>query len=364
MKVLVLTKDYPRPDGSHERMFVHVRNMFYQERGIDVTTLNFACDHDYEIDGIRAISLKTYENENEKYDIAVSHASNLRNHYIFLKKHEKEFKNIVFFFHGHEVLKLNEVYPEPYPYMKQGKLKKALRGAYDSFKLALWRKYYYELRNKARFVFVSRWIYDQFKANTGLDNSKLDCQIINNSIGSAFENVSYRADGEKKYNYITIRSNLDGSKYGVDIVVRLAEKNPEQRFLIIGKGKFFTYNKKPDNVDWIDRTLDHEQMLEYINASECGLLLTREDTQGVMTCELASFGIPVITSDIEVCHEFFDVMPNVALINNEDPDTDINAVSRELRKNLPYPAFKKYYAQNTIEKEILLFKDMVGKNNS
>lgn len=363
MVILVLSMDYPRPDGSHERMFVHVRNLYYKQKGIDVTVINFACSYDYQIDGIRVITLTTYKKENKQYDIVVSHASNLRNHYVFLQRYEKKFPHIVFFFHGHEVLKLNESYPKPYPYMKNHSLlMRKAQDCYDWLKLALWKRYYKELASKSHFIFVSNWIYSQFKKNIGLDNAALNhhCLIINNSIGHIFETASYDYASPKKYDFITIRSNLDGSKYGVDIVVKMADVNPQAKFLLIGKGRYFDYNKKPQNLCWIDKTLDHSQMLEYLDESRCAILMTREDTQGVMTCELAAYGMPVITSDIEVCHEFFATMPNVKMISNEG-EQPVMDICRELEKGLPYPKDHTYFAENTIAKEVELFKEINSK---
>ena len=36
---------------------------------------------------------------------------------------------------------------------------------------------------------------------------------------------------------------------------------------------------------------------------------TRADAQGVMACEMATFGIPLITSNIDVCKEVFKELP-------------------------------------------------------
>lgn len=364
MNILVLSMDYPRPDGTHERMFVHVRNLYYKQKGIDVTVINFACGYDYQINGIRVISQSTYKKERKDYDIVVSHASNLRNHYIFLKRYEKRFPHIVFFFHGHEVLKLNESYPKPYPYMKANSpFRRKAQDCYDWLKLALWRNYYKELAYKSHFVFVSNWIYNQFKRNTGLNNETLGhkCLIINNSIGQAFETASYDYSAPKEYDFITIRSNLDGSKYGVDIAARMAMANPQAKFLLIGKGHYFEHNEKPGNMCWIDKTLDHAQMLDYLDKSRCAILMTREDTQGVMTCELAAYGMPVITSDIEVCQEFFATMPNVKMVGN-DSQHSIMDICHELEKGLPYPKDHTYFAENTIAKEIELFNDITKKS--
>lgn len=364
MKLLILSMDYPRPDGTHERMYVHVRNLYYKKHGLDVTVLNFSCSYNYEIDGVQVISLATYKKTKVNYDIAVSHASNLRNHYIFLKRFEKRFKNIVFFFHGHEVLYLKQAYPKPYPYIQNSKIRNSIfQNLYDYLKINIWKRYYKKLAYKSEFIFVSHWIENQFKKNTGLKDIDLKnhCHIINNSIASIFETAQWDYKSEKKYDFITIRSNLDGSKYGIDLIIRLAEKNPSANFLLIGKGKYFEYNTKPNNVEWINRTMDHQEMLTYLNASECGILLTREDTQGVMTCEFATYGIPVITSDIDVCHEFFEEMPNVEMIDNTDFNIDICAIKEKLIKNVPYTKNDKYFGDNTIIKEIELYKQLTTK---
>lgn len=365
MKLLVLTADYPRLDGTHERMYVHVRNLYYAKKGYDVIVLNFASKIDYTIDSLKVISLETYEkkyrNKKGYFDIAVSHASNIRNHYIFFKRNERDFDNIVFFFHGHEMLHLNREYPRPYPYVKKRIRYTILQDFYDIFKINMWKSYYKKLASKSYFVFVSNWIKNKFQENTGLSDDDLlnHCYIINNSVGSTFETASYDANTEKRYDFITIRSNLDGSNYSVDLVVELAKRYSNKKFLLIGRGKFFNYYKKPDNLDWIGRSLNHEEMIKYLNISKCGLILTRQDTQGVMTCELATFGIPVITSDIKVCHEFFANMPNVELIDNKLIDCNIVAISEKLIKGLPYEKTTAYFAENTINKELQLF-DLIG----
>ena len=123
MKVLVLTAFYPIPNGTHERMFVHVRNLYYKKCGIDVRVLNFNAKNDYEIDGIPVITLEHFKasSQSSHFDVVISHSANVRSHYFFLKKYENIFDRLIFFFHGHEVLYLTKDYPEPYPYEKSSK---------------------------------------------------------------------------------------------------------------------------------------------------------------------------------------------------------------------------------------------------
>ena len=363
MKLLVLTAFYPIPGETHERMFVHVRNRYYLGRGIDVTVLNFAAKRDYEIDGVRVVTPETYEKTlaGEAFDICVSHSANVRNHYRFLKKHEARFGRLVFFFHGHEVLYLNRDYPAPYPYMAAAKgWRRLMQDGYDRLKIGLWRGYYKKLAAKSDFVFVSDWLLRRFMRNARLTEADLNgrCRVIHNSIGAAFETARWDAAAPKDYDYISIRSNLDGSKYCVDCVARLAQLHPERKFLVIGRGRYFDHNPRPDNLDWIDRTLDHAEMFDYLNRSRCAIMLTREDTQGVMTCELAAYGMPVITSDIDVCHEFFEGLPNVALAPNDPDAIALDDVAAALTARVPCPRCDRWDAENTIAREVDLFREI------
>ena len=82
---------------------------------------------------------------------------------------------------------------------------------------------------------------------------------------------------------------------------------------------------------------------------------TKQDTQGVLTSELITFGIPTITSNLDVCIEMFGDFDNVVLIDNyKDNDLDkiISKFSLGFKKNT------KFYRINTIQKEIDLFKEL------
>lgn len=369
MKVLVLTAFYPVPNKTYERMFVHVRNQYYVQHGIDLTVLNFDTDSDYEIDGIKVISLSSYEKRNnrESYDILICHSANLRNHYIFIKKYEKHFEHFVFFFHGHEVLYMNKDYPLPYSYMGKRRIdKRILQNIYDHIKISLWKKYYQKLSNKSEFVFVSNWLLERYKKNAKISEKELNnrCHIISNSIGAVFEHASYDWQSDKEFDFITIRSNLDGSKYCIDVVVELAKMNPNRKFLVIGKGKYFAYNEKPNNVEVVSKTMNHEEMLGYLNRAKCAILLTKQDTQGVMTCELAAYGMPVITSDIEVCHEILGHASNVKMVSNEADCIDLPSIFEELVNGVPYSRDRTYFADNTIAKEVSLFRAIVQQDGT
>lgn len=333
--ILVLVQNYPNNNGGVALMYVHVRNKYYSQHNINVTVLNFSSEENYVIDGINVITEKTYIQQQKKYDIVVSHAANIRNHYRFLVKNAKDFSRMIFFFHGHEVLKINKVYPKPYDYMKKNSfIKMYAQDIYDNFKLAVWHSYFKKIAYKTDFIFVSNCLYNEFKTFTKLSEDDLhgNVHIINNSVGKVFEDNSYRSDGDKKYDFITIRNNMDSSTYCIDLVCKLAENNPNFSFLIIGKGTFFKNRCKPNNITWIDKYLKHEDILNYVNHARCALMPTRRDTQGVMSCELVTYGIPLITSDLPVCREIFGKIPTVAFMNNDIRNENLSQLYLNLLK--------------------------------
>lgn len=354
MKILVLVEDYPSL-SSHSMMYVHVRNQYYKKNNIDVTVLSFRAKKNYKYEGINVITLNTYQEKTKNFDILICHAPNIKHHYIFLKKNQKKFNKIIFFFHGHEILKINETYPQKYEWIKN-KNNKLIRGIYDNIKIILWRKEIKKLLSKSHLIFVSKWLYDRFLYYIHINPQKIDnhVSIINNSVGEIFEKENYDIDSKKEYDFITIRgSALDRSEHAIDIVTKLAEINPNNTFLVIGNGNFYNYNKIPPNLTFMNKILTHEQMIEYLNLSKCALLPTRHDTQGVSTCEMITFGIPTITSRIEVCKEIFDNIDNIKFIENDNlEEVNLDNILMELRSALPYKKTERYFAKNTIQKEI------------
>lgn len=357
MRILVLAENYTTPDGLVSLHYIHSRNKWYVDEGINVSVLSFKAKYDYEIDGVKVYTLKSYKEKlySNNYDLVLLHAPNLKHHLIFIKKYENRFKNIVFYFHGHEVLRTSKIYPTPYKFTKkQHIIRKLAREIYDIIKLLVWRNQIPKLIQKSQFIFVSNWMYNMFlrfvKINPGLIEDRR--HIIYNCIGKEFEKATYDTQIKKKYDFITIRNNLDGSKYGIDIVCRVAESNPSYKFCIVGKGNYFRYNKKPENVEWIDKNLTHEEIIDFLNKSRCALLPTRADAQGVMACEIATFGIPLITSNIDVCKEVFEGFENVAFIDNEEESINIEPIFMKLQNIKIKGKSEKYFAKILLPKKL------------
>ena len=362
MKILELCANYPGPTEKAALTFVKARNHTYRELGIgDITVLNFTLTEGFYVeDGFKVISLAEYKKNysEENFDLLISHAPNIRNHYRFLMKYQSRFKKLVFVFHGGEVLSIRKEYPRPYPYLHKRNIYRKINLIYDPFKFWVWRHYFRRQTEDVTLVFVSEWIKNKFEEyiKLSLDTIKAHHYIINNNISKRFENLNYDTSSPKEYDFITIRSNLDNPKYAVDVVNNLAKANPQFNFLLIGKGEFFSHYEKARNIDQIESYLTPDEMVTLLNKSRCALMPTKNDTQGIMACEMATFGMPMITSDIEVCRSVFDGFANVAFISNED--TNIALQDIVLRIKPTKEKVKKYFFENTILREVELLKSI------
>lgn len=355
-RVLVLAEDYPNNYGGVTLMYIHTRNLAYIKDNIEVTVINFRAKEPYNIDGIDVITEKEYNDSNKNYDVLILHAANIRNHLRFLLKNGKKFNRYIFFYHGHEVLFKNKVYPKPYNYIKRNIIKEKIENMYDIIKLKIWKYYLVRIKDKSEFVFVSDWMQNQFFKWVKIKRESISekCHIIYNSVGEKFQIEIYDDKSEKEYDFITIRTYLDRSKYAIDIVNKLAKNTPSAKFLVIGKGEFFKINEKAKNIKWIDTTLTHDEIIKVLQKSKYALMPTRTDAQGLMMCEMAAFGIPVITSNIEVCHEIFDDFENAYLIdNNKDDNLNKFKNIRNFSKK-----DKRFFKCNTVLKEVELINEI------
>lgn len=360
MKVLVLVEDYPNNQGGVTLMYVHTRNLYYVQHGIDVEVLNFRATENYTYEGVPVMSEDTFLKNPKQYDLLIVHAGNVKNHYRFLKKNGKLFPRFLFFYHGHEVLRLSSVYSKPYPYVSRSRIKEFLQDCYDTFKLRVWRKYLPKVAYKSHFVFVSKWMYDEFLKHTKIPEKVIDgkTSITYNCVGETFEKETYDENGNKEYDFVTVRGNLDGSKYSVDIVNRLAFHTPNAKFLLVGKGEFFNHYEKAPNIEWRNQTMGHKEIIEILQKSRFALMPTRTDAQGLMMCEMSAFGIPVITSDIPVCHEVYDGFDNAYFIDNNDENGNL-----ERFLSMPNKSEKdvRFYKEKTISKELDIIYQMQEK---
>lgn len=350
MKILVLVQDYPSESKRYAMSYVHTRCLGYLKGGHDVTVLNFSSKKNYQYEGVSVVSDKGVVIND--YDLIASHAPNLKNHLRFLKAVKG--RRVVFFFHGHEVL-LTSQYPQPY-FWKRNKWRSFKSAAYDRFKLLVLKYWfpYFSSRNKVGVVFVSEWMRERFESNLGLRAENIGrVQVIPNSVHDSFVSGHYDKNAQKSADFITIRP-LDESKYCVDLVVKLAEENPFKSFHLYGRGDFFKYLKKPENLFVFDDFVPQSEIPAMLDRYRFALMPTRYDAQGVMMCEMATYGIPMITSGIDICQEMLKGYENVSFLplSEFSLGEDLPISSPVERKNL------RFLSKDLICKEVNFFDEL------
>lgn len=350
MKLLVLVQNYPSNENPYAMSYVHSRNLIYVEKRYNVDVLNFSTNEYYNYEGINVFPEENINFEN--YDLIISHALNLKNHYRVLRKLHS--KKIVFVFHGHEVLKGHLDYPKTYSWVKQNFIKSQIQNCYQIFKLKIltsWLTGNFSKNNKLGMIFVSDWMKEKFVKNMGFYPENFSkTAIIPNAVNSIFVSQSYNPkSGTLLADCVTIRP-FDDSKYALDLVIDIAKANPKKTFHIYGKGDYFTYNECPENVKVFNRFILQKDIAELLNNYGCAVMPTRFDSQGVMMCEMATFGIPLITTNFSVCLEMLDNFDNVTFFSLENFAQNIDQINEGSIVNKT-----KFNSYNLIEKELRFF---------
>lgn len=357
MKILVLCERYSSKGDVYRMAWAHTRNREYLKQGCSVDVLNFNAKQDYCYQGIQVYTQKSIGYDVLNYDLVISHAPNIKNHYFYLLK--AKFKKIIFFFHGHEVLYMEKDYPKPYFYKTTNWFNRFSKNTYDWIKIKLIKRLIHRVIGaKSHLIFVSEWMKDQYEKNIGLKLSSSQYSCIPNPVWHDFVKCRHKAPvTNNKLKVITLRK-LDESKYAVDLVVRIAKQNPDVEFHIYGKGEFFKYFDKPDNVTHTPQLVEQDKLADFFNKYHLALLPTRYDAQGVLGCEAATYGMPVISSNIQVVQEMLGRFPHVYLMDNNSPeDIDIQSIYAQLKNHIQSDFY--FAPENTVSRELEAFKRFI-----
>lgn len=315
-KILLITPSYPSPDNLYACGFVHSRVKEYIKQGLDVEV---ACVYwynsmaHYEIEGVNVYRTNYDQLRSilmgRKYDSILVHFFDEQYGYYLDTSYIKD-TPIFLWNHGADILYWD--YKEIYtPYFT------------DEYTLPEYLETNYKKRDKYIKKFANKdnvyWIFvsesekkDAEKMHKlNFENSIVIPNIINQDV------FSYKKkDAELRKNIFLVRRFDNTKKYAIDIAVlailELARRPffGELNFYICGEGDYHAQLVEPlrkyPNVHIINNFLSHDQIKEYHDKCGIALFPTRQDTQGVSALEAASSGLAVITSDIEVIHEYFD----------------------------------------------------------
>ncbi len=322
MTVLILVEAYPSIENLYTMAFVHSRCLMYNKMNINIEILSFSAKKNYTFEGISIYTEKDYVIATRNVDLIISHAPNLKNHIrLLLTKNYRNYPLIIFF-HGHEIMETNKYYPKAFKFDLTNRSKRLISLIYDPIKLLIIKKFLLHRlkQNNIKLVFVSAWMMKVAFASMKLkynDRSRLKkiSSVIFNGVNNVFLTKKYHFNIKNKADFITIRP-FDDSKYGIDIVYKIAQDNPEYSFHVYGKGDFFNNVNALPNLKIFNKFILQNEIPDLLNKYKYALMPTRLDAQGVMMCEIATFGMPLVTSDIEICREMLKEFKNVSFISN------------------------------------------------
>ncbi|MEC1177744.1 glycosyltransferase [Metasolibacillus meyeri] len=360
--IFILCQDYPNKNHKYAMSYVHSRNIVYKARDLDITVVSMSAKESYSYEEIKVITKSDFHKliragHLSSSDIVVSHAPNVRSHIPCINKVYSKVKQIIVVFHGHEVLYTSKYYPKPYDFKKTSKFKKAIYNIYDFFKIKILKKLLLKINKvkKLKIIFVSEWMKTQAAFCLNIDVDQFDTYVINNNANMNFLINNYSRESNTLADFITVRP-LDESKYSIDLVVEFAKCNPELKFHIYGKGMYFKYNEKPENIEVFNEFISPKDFPLLLNKYKCAIMPTRLDAQGVMVCEIATYGMPVVTSNIEVCQEMLGEFKNVYLVdlNFFHQKVDLNFIEKNI--DIKNEQNAKFDIENTVEKEVEILK--------
>lgn len=154
--------------------------------------------------------------------------------------------------------------------------------------------------------------------------------------------------------FLTIRP-IDQSTYCLDLVLECARQNPEHTFHVYGEGRFFSHHPPPQNLTHIPHFVPAAEIPKLLLRYRGALMPSRCDSHGVMMCEMAVTGMPVLASQIPVHREALDGFPNVCFLDNENPrfvaEDFLETCRLERSDHIP----SRFSPENTVGREIELF---------
>lgn len=358
-KLLVICQNYPSPENPFSQPFIHTRLREYS-KFFDVKVISFATNINYELDGIKVFSENGSHDilRNSTFETLISHAPNIRNHQRFIVKNFFKFKKFVFIFHGYEVIDIQKrvfsqktLFDFPYPFSPLAKI-------YHKIKLPITCLFLktVNLFKKCNFIFVSQQLLKEAREDLGCSvfNDKVNTFIVHNPINPFFFESKFESSND--FDFVCIRP-FDDPKYGVDIFIKLAENNPDFTFHLYGKGILPKEVTIPKNLSIFRTFFSAAEMTTMLSKYRAAILPTRWDSQGVMACEIAALGMPLITSKLAVVEEFLGKNENVILLENENFH---QCNLSNLRFLTNKDTFNRFSFENTTMKEIQVVSDQAN----
>lgn len=310
-KILIISTGYPEDKNIYNNMFIHNRVKNYKKNNINVEIFWFDSgfskleEYEYEKVKVKKGNVKALQEvlkENNYQKIIIHFALKLMTRTILSTLDKKT--PILIWVHGYEgsgwyrrlfSFNLKDI---------KGFLKYIKKNASQIlFMRELILKYSKVF--DITFVFVSNWMKRILEIDTLCINKVKKYYIIPNVV----ENKTFKynkKDEDLRFNIINIRP-YNSKKYACDITAKVIQKLSEKNYFeklnitLYGDGKLFKKINDPlrkyKNVSINQKFLLPKEMNKEFEKNGIILMPTRQDSQGVTTCEGMMAGLVPITSN-------------------------------------------------------------------
>ncbi len=375
---LLITPGYPSLENKYNSAFVHTRVKAYQKSniGVDVIVCNEIPDIKmYEFDGVNVFKCDYYilreTLKSKKYKKVLIHFFD--NKYAnVLESIDTSEMQLYFFLHGAETLYRD--WPKiisPYfgPEVEINDYWEAIFKKKDFY-----IKKYNNLKN-AKWLFVTEWTKTRCEELLDIKFNNYDiipCLIDTNLF--KYE----RKDPELRKKIFVLRKFDDINSYSLDTVVRVIlelSRRPffdDLQFDIYGDGSLHERILAPvkdfENVIIHKKFLNHEEIRKVHETHGIALFPTRFDSQAVSSCEAASSGCAVVTSDIPGVRQF--IPHDLGVMCNTENYKEYADVIEKMYYDPEYflkvgaeesaSVQSKFDYEHTIQKELDMYKNDAG----
>lgn len=304
---LLITPVYPSVKNRYSGGFVHTRVNAYIKAGINLDVALISSSNEtawYEYEGIKVFSGSYYD---MRRILQSKHYKRLLVHF-FGPNYANVFDScdlgdtkLYFYLHGAETLywDWNKI-TSPY-FRRQDTLSEELVREFR-YKDQVIKKY--NEKDNVKWVFVTPWTRKRSEELIGIkynNSTCIPCWVDENLFKEEKKNKELR----KKI--FILRKFDDINSYSIDIVVRTILELSRRKFFsdlefnIYGDGPLFDFLLNPvkrfDNVKVHKTFLTHQEIREVHESHGIALFPTRFDSQAVSSCEAASSGCVVISSE-------------------------------------------------------------------
>lgn len=366
---------YPSLENKYNFGFIHTRVQAYIEAGmnVDVVACNEMPDnYIYEFENVKVNKLSFYSLREllrkKKFKRILIHFFDEK-YANLLEATDTSETMLYFYLHGAETLywdwpKLASKYFEP-PVEIDDELRKYFEEK-DYF-----IKKYNNVKN-AKWIFVTEWTRKRCEEllNIKFNNSDVVPCLIDTNLFSYEEK-----DPELRKKIFVLRKFDNINSYSLDnvakIILALSKKDyfKDLQFDIYGDGSMHEKLLEPikhfENVHIEKRFLTHEEIREVHQTHGIALFPTRFDSQAVSSCEAASSGCAVVTSNIPGVRQFIPEDLGV-MCETEDIDSYVNVIEKmyfdkdyflKVAKEESESVRSKFGYENTIKKDLSIYEN-------